>query len=612
VRPPVSLTDSQHRAVLADGNRILLVASAGSGKTEVLTRRIIRHLEESQGQTFRILAVTFTVRAAQELQSRIGATIGSEAWRVDADTIHGFALDWLRRFGQVVNVYPDTVVFAAIEDRVELLSAFAVSLGESAGGDLRPVIQAIDDYRTLRPLDTMKTLPVSPTYGSIPFCDLYDGYLASLGASNGIDFPGMLTSFIDAAEADESFTGNFKSTYRYILVDEGQDLSPAQVAVIEHLASDETNLFVVADDRQAINGFAGGSFENARNLVGMYAYEHRLHLRHNFRCSLSVLAAAESLAEHLIDRPPKSSAAEGAPVGRTRLVSASSAAEEAEIVAEWAKAMLGNGLDPETISPGEDPTVTPEDIAIVARARWMLDPILEELRSRSIQTSVQTDTISFLETPQARIFVEGLELIAGVNAPALRRLNDELRGFGSFAEVAVGNVVESLTGSDDQELRALGNALAELDASNYSSRISDLESKLSSGCLNDFRLLESHWKTFCVTVPSHRRDIRGFSRFLQRAQQTRPTDPGVRVMTIHKVKGLEFKAVCVVGAYEGMIPDWRAKTAVAIDEERRSFYVAITRASRMLMVTHPLATVDRYGKVRHQVPSRFAAEAQLL
>ena len=116
---------------------------------------------------------------------------------------------------------------------------------------------------------------------------------------------------------------------------------------------------------------------------------------------------------------------------------------------------------------------------------------------------------------------------------------------------------------------------------------------------------------YAVAVPHNRRELSGFLRHLSRAQQTRPTDPGVRVLTIHKVKGLEFKAVCIVGAYNGVLPDYRADSSNRVGEERRAFYVAMTRASRELIVVHPKVTTDRYGRGHAQVPSIFIAEAGL-
>lgn len=612
MRPPTRLTPHQEEAVNQDGSRILLVASAGSGKTEVLTRRVMRHLTTSAGQTFRVLAVTFTVRAAQELQSRLQASASSEAWRVDADTVHGFALDWLMRFGQSVNVYPDTVVYAEDADRLNLLANFVTSLGEPADTDLRPVLRAIDDHRL-----SAGGTPVGPRVGSVLFSDLYDGYLTALDAANGIDFAGMLTKFIEASAADPRFLENFWSTYRHVLVDEGQDLSRAQAEVLDRLASPPASppvdLFVVADDRQSINGFAGGSFANVRRLVGESAVARALQLPHNFRCATSVLHAAELVAAHLRDRPPPALAVANAPAGLVRVLAASSPDDEGELVAEWVLGLLENGLEQSNLAEGEDPTVSPEEIAVIARARWLLDPVVAALLDREIEVSIQTDTQSLLATPPGRVLLEGVGIAAATeNAPAVRRLIDELSGAGVVVADEQLDVVQILRASGLTDLARVGDALDGLDVDNIEERLNALQNAATdSAWLDDVRVITSLWTNYAIAVPHHRRDLSGFVRHAGRAQQTRPSDPGVRVLTIHKVKGLEFKAVCLIGAYNGVLPDRRANTAEAIDEERRAFYVAMTRASRELLVTYPQATMDRYGRTHHQAPSTFAVEAGL-
>lgn len=608
MRPPTRLTPHQKEAVEQDGPRLLLVASAGSGKTEVLTRRVLRHLTTSVGQTFRVLAVTFTVRAAQELHSRLQASAATEAWRVDADTVHGFALSWLMRFGQSVNVYPDTVVYSDDADRLNVLAGFVSSLGEPAETDLRPVLRAIDEHRL-----NGGGMPVGPRVGSIHFSDLYEGYLTALDSANGIDFAGMLTKFLDASAADPRFLENFWSTYRHVLVDEGQDLSLTQAEVLDRLASPPVDLFVVADDRQSINGFAGGSFANVRRLVGESAVAGALQLPHNFRCATSVLHAAELVAAHLRERPTPALAVANAPAGCVRIVAAPSPHDEGELVADWVRALLESGLETRNLAEGEDPTVDPEEIAVIARARWLLDPVVAALADRGIDASIQTDTPSLLATPAGRVLLEGVGMAAAPeNAPAVRRMIDELSGAGVAVVEEQSDVLQTLRASGLTDLVRIGDALDGLGVDNIEERLNALQREATdSAWSDDVRVILTLWADFAVAVPHHRRDLSGFVRHAARAQQTRPSDPGVRVLTIHKVKGLEFKAVCLVGAYNGALPDWRAKTVEAIDEERRAFYVAMTRASRELLVTYPQATMDRYGKRHEQSPSTFAVEAGL-
>jgi len=609
----LELTPHQREAVAHEGSRVLLVASAGSGKTEVLTRRVIRHLEESPGNTFRILAVTFTVRAAAELRDRIKESVAHDAWRVDSQTVHGFALDWLMRFGQVVNVFPDTVVYSEDADRLQLLRGYVNSMGETEAIDLRPVLNAIDDHRTSgREEDDLER--VGLRIGSLDFNEIFHGYLSAMEAANGIDFPGMLTKFAEAAALDLRFLENFWSTFRYVLVDEGQDLSVAQTRVLEHLASQSVGLFVVADDRQSINGFAGGAFNNVRPLVGEVAFASPLQLLHNFRCSTEVMAVAENLAAHLRNKPSSSLAAENAPPGAVALVPCQTPADEATAAARWVESLLNDGLDRATLSEGEDPSVRPEDVAVIARARWLLDPVLAEFDAAGVEVSVQTDAQSLLKTPTGRIFMEGLALVAnGSDAPARRRLTDELRGLGVEVEADEATVVDLLRESGLSDLDPVADALESVDANSLPERLNMLQESADwSDWLSDLQVIRTSWANYAVEVSHHLRDLTAFTRFMLLALQARPSDPGVRALTIHKVKGLEFKAVCLIGAYAGALPDYRATSAEQVDEERRAFYVAVTRAARSLLITYPTLTTDRYGRTHRQEPSLFVREAGLI
>jgi len=560
-----------------------------------------------------VLAVTFTVRAAQELKTRLDATAGDEAWRVDADTVHGFALDWLMRFGQSVGVYPDTFVYSEDADRLALLANYVSSLGETADKRLRAVLAAIDSERTAGGLRCDGPDPDGPAVGGIPFADLYDGYLAALDAAGGIDFAGILVKFVEAADSNPRFIANFHGTFRHVLVDEGQDLSVAQVEVISRLVGPAVDLFVVADDRQSINGFAGGSFENAKRLFDAAADAPALVLPHNFRCATTVLSAAEKLATHLRARPSKALAVDHAPPGTARSLAAGSPIEEAESVGEWITHLLKDGLDSATLSQGEDPRISPEDVAVVVRARWLLDPVHARLEALGIAVSLQTDTQSFLHTPVARAVAEAIALTATPgNGPASRRLGDELRGLGATGDVELAGPGERLRGAAIAELTQVASAVEGLTIDNLGERLRNLVTTANEKDLErDLRRLENLWVSYTVAVPQNRRELAGFLRHMFRAQQTRPSDPGVRLLTIHKVKGLEFRAVCLLGAYNGVLPDYRASSAEQVDDERRAFYVAITRAARSLLITYPRETRDQYGRRHSQDPSLFTVESGL-
>ena len=616
-RTPRSFTPDQEQAISAEGREVLIVAPAGSGKTEVLIQRVIRTLERSAGEAFRVLVVTFTVKAAEELKQRARESIADELWRVDADTIHGFSLDWLRRYGRDVGIDPDVVVLSDDIDRIAVIAGYlrSVGLGDNYDGGggvgMRDLLKKIDSHRTRHgggDYDCSRDCG----YRGVSLEELADAYGAALKAQGAIDFPGMLLSMVELIDEDEWVLEHFRTLYRDILVDEGQDLTAIQSGLLKRLAGDSINLFVVADDRQSIRGFAGGAFVHAKALVPA-AVGAPLQLRHNFRCATKILGAAEAVlragggARHVV-------AMEGAPAGKVTFLPKASAEVEADWIAAWISKLLEGGLGGDTVAEGEDPSVVPEDIAVAARTRWTLGPVIEALAGRGIEFVVQTDAMVFLVEPEARLFVDALSF--GVNKrdfPAGRRIRDELR---------------ELTGSELPEdpfeaLHSMRNgalaSLAELVAralqggDDFEQAMEDLgETGEGNGWAKGATRLSEVWRDYRTGTSVQDRSPGGYLVHLARALRTRPTDPGVRLLTIDRAKGLEFKAVALVGVRDGQLPDYRATTVRERKEECRRLYVAMTRAARELVVTWPTRTVDRYGRIWRQSPSRFLVKAGLV
>ena len=610
---PRRLTPNQMEAVNLTARQCLVIAPAGSGKTEVLIRRIERLLNESRGQSFRLLAVTFTVKAADELKARVARSVGEEAWRVDADTIHGFALGWLQRAGRAVGISPDVVVYAHDADRADLLRRFLNSVEEANvdEGTLIKILKRIDLLRTslVKPADAPNEL-----IGKLSFRlpELFEAYVTALDDAGGIDFPGMLTKLFDLFGLDPAVPKRMQRTYRQVLVDEGQDLTEAQESLLQAIVGNSLKLFVVADDRQSINGWAGGGMKWARKLVGSQSVQ--LELAHNFRCANQILTLARRVARHF--DPPRTDAATppGTPDGTLRTCMAGDSVAEAHMVADWIDGLVEEGIDPSVLIPGEWNRLVAEDIAVIARTRYGLDEVQRELEARNHEVSVQADAESFLSSPEARLFHALLEVgVNNRNRPAWRRIDEELF-----------NILGNCLGIADRcgnlsKLRELTSSTSAYPAVDLISRskfdangLDELAKSVRIGDYftdRDLDRWDAWWSTYRASTAHQDRSGTGLLRFLLRVQQTRTDQPGIRLMTTHRSKGLEFRAVAVVGLTQGSFPHYRSlRSKEELESERRAFYVSVTRASRALLLTWPRQRNTRFG-MRRADPSQFLLEA---
>lgn len=616
-RVPRSLTPDQERAISAEGSEVLVVAPAGSGKTEVLIRRVIRTLRRSAGESFRLLVVTFTVKAAEELRRRAEDAVAEELWRIDADTIHGFALDWLRRYGKEVGVTADVVVLSDDLDRATVVNTYLQSLGRGTSAsdgldaDMRFLLDAIDTHR-LQHEATNSGSDSAHSYFGVAIGELTEAYESSLMDRGAIDFPGMLLNFRKLLHADEWVLDHFRTLYREILVDEAQDLTEAQARLLRQLAGDNIRLFVVADDKQSIRGYAGGSFQHARTLVPQAA-EAPLALGHNFRCAQRILCAAESVLLSTPEDDREVSSPKNMPPGKVSAIAMSSPETEADHIAEWACELIRRGLDRDTTAEGEDTSVAPEDIAIFGRTRWTLAPVVDSLKHRDVQLTIQTDAEVFLKEPEARLFVDCLAFgLNNKDAPAARRALEELREL--IPQHECDDPLEALRMADDESLRVVGD-LVEGSVRGRNDFAQAMDSLPATGEAHGWqdgaRALAEVWTDYRSRTLAPDRTPRGLLAHLARMQRTRPTDPGIRLLTIDRAKGLEFKAVALIGARDGLIPHYRADSPREQDEDRRRLYVAMTRASRELLLSWPKTTQDRYGRSHPQQPSPFLVEAGL-
>lgn len=586
------LSSGQQAAVDSNARALVVVASAGSGKTEVVARRIQRLLLADPDGSGRVLALTYTVKAAEELRARLDTRLGALARRVDSETIHGFAHSLLRTHGTRIGLPLEPELLARDEDRVELFRSWLRDRGEAEPADLKSRLAGFDLARAK----------------GERAAGLND-WLQALDDNGALDYPALLaraTELLTVASASRQI----RRLYTSVVVDEAQNLTKAQYDLLIALGSDEGEIAIpimlVGDDKQSIVSFAGAD----PRLIGSFtedlaAERHDLHT--NFR-SATALATAASKVAAALGHPAGEEAAFAAP-GMIAVEAFATEADEGERVAAWVEGLLENGLPPEALGDDENNSLRAEDIAVLSRSAAGLRLVASALAEREILFALSSTPNEWLTTVAGRVVLEAVSLKA---APDHRSTYWELgRLLGAdLAEESAEAVRDTILGSEDKLIRATAGVvdLAEvaelvpfLQAVELPTGLADAE---AANWQTDVLQFATSWTQFDGLTARSELTWANFKLHCSRAQRGDDFASGVRLITVHKSQGREYAAVGVVGLNDGQFPDFRATTESALLDELRTFYVAISRPRRVLLLTRATVRDTRYGP-RGTQPSRF-------
>ena len=630
-----ALTPQQSEAVeLGDGAH-LVTAPPGSGKTEVLVQRVIHLLDRSPGDLFRILALTYTVKAARELEDRVRMIVPDrDLWRVNATTFHSFGLGILQNYGRPVGLkHPITVISDVEDKRLLLMRLFddpEYPFSPIAAVDhkqWRSLFDEIASRKTnLEPPDQVEKTRMLD--GQVSLQEAYEAYETALAGAGSVDYEGMIYQTEKLIRIDPWVGSHIRRQYRHILVDEGQELKRGQYELLKTVWGDtEPNVFVVADVDQSINSFAGGGPRFLREFVSDFNASKR-KLTTNFRSAEAIVDILGSLRHH-IGRSHESVPTRAGRLARGWVGARSYADEESEAraVGEWIRSVLKEGLDPEWVYQGEATEVAPEDCCVLGRTRYSFGGIVADMEDHGIPFSLRTEEKALFESHLGRSGLYALKLTENPgDLPSRRRLVDELGGKVSrepiWSESATPwsilqdcerrgrlsrDFVEAFISPDTGPANGLQtvSALVRVDEIGIKS-----DPEEEAAWHRDQRFLEQLLDRYEAGTSGPNRSLSGFLRMLSRLEGGAASEPGIRMVTPHRARGLGFKVVVVLGMNEGTFPYYRATSADELDEERRVVYVAASRAARALLFTRPREQQSRYGPWRRP-ESRFIREMGL-
>lgn len=623
----IVLTPEQEKVVAVREGSYLVLAPPGAGKTEVLAQRIVRLLRDSRGDNYRVLALTYNNRAAASMRNRVRDRLGEESWRATIETYHAFYLDVLRHYGQRVGVPQEATVYDTVDARIEALAQGLEDDGFVLNGeelDRAGAVQLLDRIsRLTRALIPVEAAP-DEQVGKINLRDAYAAYDKVLRRNGALDFDTMLSRAYELLSEYPEVARHYRRIYKFVLVDEAQDTSTIQFELLRVLCGDEhRNVFMVADPDQLINRWLGADRRNLdRFKADFEAVE--FHLSTNFRCADVIVEAANRLLD--VDKRKRPVSPTGNAPGWLGAYSFSDESVEAMAVLEWARGLTDEGLRTEWLSEGEPRRIAPEEVAILARSRLQLEAILYELDRSGYAYSFRVGDVGPFESELFGSLLDMLRVLANPRDVAMRRTL--LARFATAVDVAevdtdafyrsdVSTFLQMLAEVDPG---GLGDIAAELAGTNEVARAMEMlirptaeeesGSDLGERQRLDREVLEERWTRYRHSTESRLWSWTGVVTAL--LDQPRDEGSGLRVSTVHGAKGLEFRAVALVGMNEGSFPDFRS-TGTADEEasERRLAYVAVTRAARALLLTRPRERITRYGSRRVQSESRFIREMDL-
>ena len=616
-----ALNSQQLAAVTAGEGPSLVIAGAGSGKTRTLVYRVA-YLIDSGIDPSNILLLTFTRKSAQEMLARVGDLIGARSQRVCGGTFHSVANILLRRYGRSIGVEPSFTILdrGDAEDLIALMRA-QLGLNEKdkrfpRKGTIMEMLSKCEN--TLRSLDEI----VLEEFGH--FADhvedlgrLQKAYQAAKRQKQLLDYDDLLVMLRQLLLLDEVARTTISRQYRYILVDEYQDTNRLQAEVIRQLASTHNNVTVVGDDSQSIYGFRGATFKNIMEFPTLFPGTTMYKLEENYRSTQPILNLANCIIDEATEKYTKRLFTRKLDGPLPALVEAAGENTQSRFIAQKILELREEG-------------VPLNEVAVLFRSSFHSFDLEIEL-SRKGLPFIKRGGVKFIETAHVKDLLAHVRVVANpldtiswhrvlmlVEGVGPKKAQDLLaalvksdRPFQTLREVngrsSVGlknlaNTLEGLTGTEDlRPAHLVGHAheyylpILKEQYDDYPKRIRDLD----------------HLQTIAEGYP-------GVDDFLADLALEPPDSSAVSVdasdrdderlvlSTIHSAKGLEWQCVFVIWVVDGRFPSVYSFIADdELEEERRLFYVAVTRAKRHLFLTYPINVFDKGSGMLLSKPSRF-------
>lgn len=627
-----TLNDRQCEAVKHTEGPLLITAGAGSGKTKVLTCRIA-HLLELGVAPYRILAITFTNKAAKEMKERVTNLVGAQADSIWLSTFHSFCAKLLRFEVDGFHGYTRNFTIYDSSDQLVLVKDCLKKLNlDDKQFTPRSVLGTISSAKNVL-MDAKAFAAKASDFYEQKVADVYALYQEKLRENNAVDFDDLLFLAVRLLQENEEVREKYQSRFQYILVDEYQDTNHAQYALTKILAARWRNICVVGDADQSIYAWRGADIRNIIDFTRDYPDAASIKLEQNYRSTKTILHAANAVIDNNESRPKKTLWTENPTGNKIIHYQAQTEHDEADYIA---------GVIYNRHEISHEPY---GDMAILFRTNAQSRVLEEKLMRYAIPYTMVGGT-KFYDRKEIKDVLAYLRLLYNpedslsltriINVPKRNIGATTMEHVAAYAEAQGISLFEALSSTEEIPVTKRAKASLENFAAMIFDLLNDIEGKDVLSLIETV-IKQTGYGDMLDKEAEH--DPQGESRkenvgeFLSVAKDYMDSNPEgnlqdflenvalvsdvddfessdskVTLMTLHAAKGLEFPVVFLTGLDEGLFPHSRTLMDPAqVEEERRLAYVGITRAERQLYVTNAV-TRTMYGRISAYMPSRFLAE----
>ncbi len=623
------LNERQREAVLHKNGPLLVLAGAGSGKTSVLTTSIAYKIKEESIDPRNILAITFTNKAANEMKDRVADLLDMDISYLWIGTFHSICARILRMNIERIGYSKNFTIYDS-QDQRTLIRDIIKELGYK--DEITPrIAQSIISNAKNKSIDPEEFLKLNfYMQNADEIAEIYKRYEKKKFEYNALDFDDLIEKVLELFAKDKETLRYYQDKFDYIFVDEFQDTNNSQYELIRFIAGDNSNVVAVGDADQSIYSFRGADIRNILNFEKDFFNTKIIKLEQNYRSTSKILNTANKLISNNLERKEKNLWTENNDGSDVVYRETSVESEESKFIIDTIKQLLADGYKE-------------SDIVVLYRTNAQSRPFEEGFLKNLIDYKV-VGGLKFYDRKEIKDIIAYLNiLVNSKDDVSLKRIiNEPKRGIGEksieqLESIALGHGISILDLITDpnfyllltDRLKTLANKFFEplkdifTNVDNYQivDLINDLLDKtgylrnLEKSHLVEDRARIDNINEFISSAADYQeanpddtlRDYLENLSLLSEIDKTENSNESVSLMTMHQAKGLEFPVVFIVGLDEGLFPSKRSLDEGNLEEERRLFYVGITRAEEKLYMTSSQVRRN-YGKISYYKPSRFIDE----